>query len=152
MELISFASNGNAKEFSNQLADQVIASVMDNGSNALKQIIMVKALDSALTKIKAKLMPYAIEDFDTENAKEIDMNGYRISKVNTGVSYDFSNCNHPVYNALYNQLADIKSQMDDIEKMLKSLTSSMEILDKETGEVYTIYPPVKKSTTTLKLS
>jgi len=152
MELISFASNGNAKEFSNQLADQVIASVMDNGSNALKQIIMVKALDSALTKIKAKLMPYAIEDFDIESANEVDMNGYRISKVNTGVSYDFSNCNHPVYNALHNQLSDIKVQMDDIEKMLKSLTSSMEILDKETGEVYTIYPPVKKSTTTLKLS
>lgn len=151
MELLTIA-NGNAKELSNQLADQVISSVMDDGANALKQIIMVKALDSALTKIKSKLMPYAIEEFRLENSKEVDINGYRISEATTGVSYDYSNCNHPIYAKLVNQMADLKEQISDIEQMLKSLKSPMEILDKETGEVYTIYPPAKKSTTTLKLT
>lgn len=151
MELLTIA-NGNAKELSNQLADQVISSVLDDGANALKQIIMVKALDSALTKIKSKLMPYALEEFRLENSKEVDINGYRISEATTGVSYDYSNCNHQVYAKLVNQMADLKEQISDIEQMLKSLKSPMEILDKETGEVYTIYPPAKKSTTTLKLT
>ena len=151
MELLTIA-NGNAKELSNQLADQVISSVLDDGANALKQIIMVKALDSAFTKIKSKLMPYALEEFRLENSKEVDINGYRISEATTGVSYDYSNCNHQVYAKLVNQMADLKEQISDIEQMLKSLKSPMEILDKETGEVYTIYPPAKKSTTTLKLT
>jgi len=148
MELLTIA-NGNAKELSKSLASQVINSVIEGNSNPLKHLIMVKSLESALSEIKDKVLPLGLEEL-AKYGKEVEMNGYRISVINAGAKYDYSNCNHQVYNTLVAKMDELKKEIADIEKFLKSLKSPMEVLDKETGEVYTIYPPVYSSKETIK--
>ena len=66
-----------------------------------------------------------------------------------GVKYDYSNCNHPRLNDIYNQIEALDKERKEIEKFLQSIKASMVIADESTeGEMITIYPPVKKSTTT----
>jgi hypothetical protein len=149
MELLTIENNGNAKELSYTLANQVIKSVLEGNSNPLKQLIMVKSLESALSEIKDKVLPLGLEEL-AKYGKEVEMNGYRISVINAGAKYDYSDCNHPVYHSLVAKMDELKKEIADIEKFLKSLKSPIEVLDKETGEVYTIYPPVYSSKETLK--
>jgi len=144
-------STDNAKEIGKAIVESICNDVAEGNVDPLKQLIVLKALDNAIDEIKQNIMYAGIEEV-RKYGKEVSMNGYKISIVSAGVSYDFSNCNHPVYNELTEKMKALKEEMKDIEKLLKSLKQPMDMLDKETGEVYTIYPPVMKSTETLKFT
>ena len=65
----------------------------------------------------------------------------------TGVKYDFSQCNDPVWNNLKEQADRINEQLKEREKYLKVIKNPKTEIDEETGEVYTIIPPTRTSTT-----
>lgn len=74
-----------------------------------------------------------------KHGKSFEYRGWRIEQVEAGTSYDYSN--DQVYN-------ETKEKLKDREKFLKGLTKAM--ADPDTGEM--CYPPIKKSTTTLKFT
>ncbi len=67
-----------------------------------------------------------------------------------GTRYDYSGCNDPEYDRVLWEFENAKKAKEDKEKELKSLKESYEILDQDSGEVITVYPPVKTSTSTVK--
>lgn len=149
MNLQPLESTSNAKEIGRALVESICHDVAEGNINPLKQLVVLKSLETAIDEIKQNILEAGIEEV-RKYGKEAELNGYRISIINAGAKYDYSNCNHPVYNELSKKAAEIKAELTDIEKFLKSLKAPLEMLDKETGEIYTIYPPVYSSKETLK--
>lgn len=149
MELIKLEPTTNAKEIGRAMVESICHDVAEGNINPLKQLIVLKSLENAIDEIRQNILDQGIEEV-RKYGKETDMNGYKISIINAGAKYDYSNCNHPVYNELSKKAAEIKAELTEIEKFLKSLKAPLDMLDKETGEIYTIYPPVYSSKETLK--
>ena len=131
------------------MVESICHDVTEGNINPLKQLVVLKSLETAIDEIKQNILEAGIEEV-RKYGKEAELNGYRISIINAGAKYDYSNCNHPVYNELSKKAAEIKAELAEIEKFLKSLKAPLDMLDKETGEIYTIYPPVYSSKETLK--
>lgn len=65
-----------------------------------------------------------------------------------GTKYDFSQCGHPRLNEIEQEIKRLSEEKKSIEATLKTLKGSMTLTDEETGEIFTVYPPQKRSTTT----
>lgn len=74
--------------------------------------------------------------------KDYQNSGVKYSEQMTGVKYDCSTCGDPVWNDLNAKMIELKKELDDREKFLKSLSKPMDIVHNE-AEVYTLSPPLK---------
>ena len=106
-----------------------------------------KNLDIALT-YKAMLMSAAEKygkSFQLFNAT------YTIKEV--GSKADYSNCGDLELNELMAQAEVLKAKIESRQETLKHLPlSGMLTTDEKTGDTYKIYPPSKKSTTSVSVS
>jgi hypothetical protein len=110
-----------------------------------------KAMEKVFEKIKPTLIENALNEI-SQYEKNAVIKGSEFSIVETGVKYDYSNCNDLEYNMLNTQLEALKSTLKDRETFLKAIKEPMQMIDEASGEVYTIYPPKKTSSTTLKVT
>jgi hypothetical protein len=110
-----------------------------------------KAMEKVFEKIKPTLIENALNEI-SQYEKNTVIKGSEFSIVEAGVKYDYSNCNDIEYNMLNTQLEALKSTLKDRETFLKSIKQNMQMIDETSGEVYTIYPPKKTSSTTLKVT
>jgi len=110
-----------------------------------------KAMEKVFEKIKPTLIENALNEI-SQYEKNTVIKGSEFSIVEAGVKYDYSNCNDLEYNMLNTQLECLKSTLKDRETFLKSIKEPLQIIDETSGEVYTIYPPKKTSSTTLKVT
>lgn len=78
--------------------------------------------------------------------------GAKFQVKETGVKYDFSQCNDPIWNRLKAEADAISEKMKEREKYLKIIKEPKTEIDNETGEVYEILPPLKTSTTSYSIT
>lgn len=79
-------------------------------------------------------------------------NGATFQVKEVGVKYDFSECGDIVWNRLKEQADKINEELKNREKYLKTIKQSKTEIDEESGEIYTILPPVKTSTTSYTIT
>lgn len=135
---------------------EVFASQLENGlingqiiaSDLLR---FQKAMEKVFEKIKPTLIENALNEISQYEKNSI-IKGSEFSIVEAGVKYDYSDCNDLEYNTLIIQLEALKSTLKDRETFLKAIKQPMQMVDENSGECYTIYPPKKSSTTTLKVT
>ena len=125
---------------------------LNNGQIVASDLLRFqKAMEKVFEKIKPTLIENALNEI-SQYEKNSVIKGSEFSIVEAGVKYDYSNCNDIEYNTLNTQLEAIKSTLKDRETFLKSIKEPLQMIDKNSGEVYTIYPPKKTSSTTLKVT
>lgn len=130
-----------------------LLSKLDSGYvNPLSILTTVKAYEKVFDKIKKELINYSLTEASKYNEKEFELNGVKFSKVEAGVSYDYSNCGHEYYNSICEDIEKLTKEKKEIEKLLLSLKETTTIVMPFTGLICDVYPPVKKSTTTLKVT
>lgn len=84
-----------------------------------------------------------------KHGKTFDYKNATFQEKETGTTYDYSVCNDREYHDLEENYQNAKSALEKRKKYLQSLPEKgQEIVTKE-YEVITIYPPTKKSTTSL---
>jgi len=110
-----------------------------------------KAMEKVFEKIKPTLIENALNEISNYEKNAV-IKGSEFSIVEAGVKYDYSNCNDLEYNKLTLQIEALKSTLKDRETFLKAIKEPMQMIDENSGEVYTIYPPKKTSSTTLKVT
>lgn len=93
----------------------------------------------------------ALEEFELIGEKNYDLFGRKISKAETGVKYDFTNCGHVELEALERVKKDVESNIKGFKDQIKHIKESQTMVSEE-GEVFTVTPPQKTSTTKLKLT
>jgi hypothetical protein len=125
---------------------------LNNGQIVASDLLRFqKAMEKVFEKIKPTLIENALNEI-SQYEKNTVIKGSEFSIVEAGVKYDYSNCNDLEYNMLNTQLEALKSTLKDRETFLKSIKEPLQMIDKNSGEVYSVYPPKKTSSTTLKVT
>jgi hypothetical protein len=125
---------------------------MESGySDPIKTLRNLKAIEAALEQMIKIAMPYALDEAQ-KNGKSFQQYGAKFEVKEVGVKYDYSHTNDTIYASLATKQAQIKEQMKQRETFLKSISGQQVVIDEETGDVVTLYPPQKTSTTSVAVT
>lgn len=144
---ISYSKKELISKAKNDVKSQIDSGFID----PLERYLIAKGAIDYLTEYSNRIHENAFNEFSKHGEKEVNMIGRKISISEFGTSYDYSVCNHPKLKGLEDELVGIKQKIDDIKNTLKSLKESITMVDDETGEVFQLNPPLKTSTTKLKV-
>jgi len=79
--------------------------------------------------------------------------GYKTELAESGVTYDYSNCNDEEYNGLMKLQDELKESIKARQDFLKGLPANgFEFVNPDTGELVTLHSPVRKSTSTARFT
>ena len=142
-----------SKEEQAVLSSAMINSVLDGEIDPIKAVVQAKSLVETLTLfLKDKgvndLVLREVEKYGKQTSKD----GATIAIKEVGSKWDYSECGDPIYNRLSSQKAEIEEKLKEREALLKSTREPRTEVDEETGEVYTVNPPSKRSTTSYAIT
>lgn len=110
-----------------------------------------KAMEKVFEKIKPLLIETTLDEIE-KYGKSAVLKGAEFSIIEAGVKYDYNGCGDAKWNDLQLSMEVLKEQIKERETFLKSIKTKLEIIDTESGELNTIKPCIKSSTTTLKVT
>lgn len=142
-----------SKEEQAVLSSAMINSVLDGEIDPIKAVVQAKSLVETLTlSIKDKgvndLVLREVEKYGKQTSKD----GATIAIKEVGSKWDYSECGDPIYNRLSAKKAEIEEKLKEREALLKATKEPRTEVDEETGEVYTVNPPSKSSTTSYAIT
>lgn len=133
-------------------SDGVIESVQRGEINPLTVLVQLRAMERASGRILKEIMPNIMKEADLYPGKEFEFMGNKITKTEHGTKYDFSKCNDTEWELYDHARESAIMSMKEREAFLKTLKSPIDVLDKQSGEVITLHPPTKTSTSGLNVS
>jgi len=126
---------------------------IDNDETPLKRYVQAKALMKCLEEFSELVKPHALEEVQKEvtaHQKTLARYGAKITVAELGTKWFYDKTNDP---RLY-ELGVEKEKAAKAEKgrqeFLKKINGKLDLVT-EDGEVVTIFPPYKQSTTGLKI-
>ena len=142
-----------SKEEQAVLSSAMINSVLDGEIDPIKAVVQAKSLVETLTLfLKDKgvndLVLMEVEKYGKQTSKD----GATIAIKEVGSKWDYSECGDPIYNRLSAKKAEIEEKLKEREALLKATKEPRTEVDEETGEVYTVNPPSKRSTTSYAIT
>lgn len=142
-----------SKERVNNIIQNILNKLEDGEISALKYKIFLKFLENIVSGFKkTSLDKLARSEAEKYSEKQFALHGATVALAETGTSYDYSGCNDSTLNDLNVEFEKLTTEIEDRKTFLKTLKSSIEIFNRETGEIGTINPPVKYSTSSLKIT
>ena len=139
------------KEQRRLFIEQTVDSVVNGNVDVKKVHLQIKAMEEIIKGIqdsssyKDTLLDEALKHGKSFSYQNAD---WQIKEV--GVSYDYTLCNDEELNALMDQNDQLTAQIKERQAFLKTLpVEGIIMVNKETGEVVKLRPPVKKSTTSV---
>ena len=112
--------------------------VMEDG-DPIKVMVQLKQIETYTDSVKKYLKSLAA---DIAQRRQVDsVLGAKI-EVRSPAKYDYSNCNDPIWNYCKAQIEDLETLKKGREMYLKSIKNQTSYVDTETGEEFTIVPPM----------
>jgi hypothetical protein len=140
-----------SKEAFLKISNDLIKDVINGSADPIRLSALLDFVIKTCTEAKSNIKEHTISQLEKDPSRK-DYFGYKIEVTEAGVTYDFSGCNDPELKSLYTRQDLIKESIKDKEAFLKAIKGHATLVIEETGEVVTVYPPVKRSTTTPKFS
>jgi hypothetical protein len=134
-----------------QFSAQLIEAIESGEVDPLRFKIFIKGMTTVFDNIKETLDKAARDAAEAYGTKEVKTLGATITLVEAGTKYDYSGCGHPMYFAYQGEEKKYGEMRKALEKTLQSLKGKTIMGDPETGESFEVFPPVKKSTSTLQV-
>jgi hypothetical protein len=137
--------------------ESVISSVLDGERNALDIHIHLKNMEEICKSVKDDPR-YKSEVVDAAyrqigGAKVATYHNAKVEVRELGTKYDYSVCNDRELESLQKMFNSIETQLKERQEFLRKVPASgMTYVHPEDGDVYTIYPPAKSSTTGVVVS
>lgn len=132
-------------------SDQIIQAVHEGETSPLQVRVWIKTMEEIIERVKKETNSNQVTAAEKYAENKFEFAGALIEKADFG-KYDYTVCCDPeweLYNTEEEKAADRRKAR---ETFLKALQAPMDVLDKQSGEVITIKPPLKKSSPGLKVS
>jgi hypothetical protein len=130
---------------------QLVQSVMDGQTNPLELLVLLRALE----KTSETVIDCIRENINSEASKfgerEIEMFGARLEKSEVGTKYDYASSGDVIWEQRDSAVKSAESLRKERETFLRALREPMTAVNEDTGEVFTIRPPMKRSTSFVKV-
>jgi hypothetical protein len=133
-------------------SDNIIESVKNGEASPLETLVLLKALEKASERIMKEIRENVITAAEKYPERTFEFAGASLEKGEVGVKYDYSVCGDPVYEQRQSIMDAAKTLLDERTAFLRALKQPITIVDEGSGEVITIRPPEKKSTTSVKVT
>lgn len=133
-------------------ATSIINEVKDGNESPLRVLIQLRAMEKASKQILEGIKDEILTAAEKYPGKEFELYGNKLSKEELGTKYDYSTCGDTIYERLQTDFSTAKDRLDVRCAFLRGLKEPMTVVDEMTGEVVTIRPPQKTSTTGVKVS
>lgn len=134
------------------IAQNSINELMDSG-RILEAAEALSIMEKFIEEVRSsKAFTDYVRDEISKNGKEItNASGAKIELSESGVKYDFSNCNDPLLPQLQARFEGAKAMLDERKNYLKNIPSAgIDILIED--EILKIFPPSKTSSSTYKIT
>lgn len=132
------------------IVSQYLEDMAYNGGEPLKDLALCRKYIFLLEELEKGLKDFAITELETYDRNEADVLGATVKAVEAGVKYDFSESKAWVEQK---SRVDAESKrLKDIEVFAKTLKSKTTLVDEETGETMEYFPPVKSSSTSIRVT
>lgn len=119
-------------------------------TNPLEFAVRAKMLIEALQQTLSNTKELAMEEH-SKHGKRAEVFGAEVQQIEAGIKYDYTVCNDPILEELQKLHEESSRQLKNRELFLKALREPCTIITTD-GEIVTINPPIKRSTTTLKVT
>lgn len=143
------------KEQRKSFVSQVVNQMLEGNANPLQLHKQVKAMEEIVKNVLADdSYRNVLLDEASKHGKSFKYLNDDWSIKETGVKYDYSDCNDPWLAELLEEQERLEERIKGRQEFLKTLNSSMTVVIESTGEIITVHPPKKTSTTsvTIKMS
>jgi hypothetical protein len=148
------------------IASRILQAVEAGESDPLKVLAGLKAMEilvNVLTDKSPKTNKHAakavafnecvLNKAGYQSEKKFSLFGATFTKTEGGTKYDYSQCNDYTLRLLEKAAKDATDALKKRQEFLKMVpVEGVPVIDLETGETYTVYPPAKSSTSTLSVS
>jgi len=152
MEAVSHITNFvTSKARIQNFEDQVVSSVKDGITNPLKIQVYLKSFIKAGEGILNRISEDVLIEAE-KHGKSFEAHGARVDVSELGIKYDYEHCQDKDWERLNSEFNNIAEKKKDRETFLKTLKKPITVVDEETGETWKINPPIRKSTTGVKIT
>ena len=132
-----------------------VVNALDNGEvDPLKIHLQVKCMEDIikLLNTNTNYKKSVLEAAEVYGQKSFEFQHSKVEIKEVGTKYDFSQCSDPVLERLHDQQKELNEAVKARETMLKTVPAKGLELVTEDGEVITVYPPSKSSTTSVAIT
>lgn len=143
-----------SKSLLKTLADDTVNSLLEQGGflNATERLSAMSEYIDSIRQDK-RFIDGVRSEVELYGKLVLTKNDSKVELAETGTKYDYSNCGDAEYLLLLADLDKAKEMVKARETFLKGVPSKgLEVTDTNTGEIVTIYPPVKTSTSSFKVT
>ena len=141
--LTKAASEGNA---------EMIADLVKSGNyNALDVATKMKWMIATLEQAGKLIQEDCVDEIEKHSGKAT-INGAEVIKKETGTKYDYEACGDAKWSNYAHIISSATESRKEREAFLKALKTPLTVADEETGEIVTLNPPIKSSTTNIAIT
>ena len=150
-DLVYYGSEVN-KETIKETSLALLNDIDEGHMHPLQVAAQFKFVEDVISNVKEELRQRVIAEQDKYGKEAMTYHGATFEIKEAGIKYDYSHCNDMIWDDLRKQLDALNEQIKEREAFLKTLKERFTYIDWSTGEIITIYPPQRKSTTTYQVS
>jgi hypothetical protein len=142
-----------SKAKAKEMVDRLVEMVQSGMTDPLTMLVKLKFAQSIIADVIESIQPNCVDEASKyHKGEDIKLLGAELKVKEAGTKYDYSGCGDIEYNeyeAKEKENADAKKGRANF---LKTLNKSQTLVDDVTGEIYTVHPPVKKSSTIVQVT
>ena len=136
------------KEGITGMVDNYIKDIAFNGGDVVRDWAICQKYSILIDTMKDGLKPYVIKELEFCDKQETHTLGAELKVVTSGTKYDYTQSE--IWVDQKKRVDAETNRLKDIEAFLKSLNKPTTVVDEETGETITHFPPVKTSSETIR--
>lgn len=141
--------NSNKEQMTNMVSSY-LEDIAFNGGDVLNDLALCRKFIFLLQEMEKGLVPHAIEELSKYDKKESNVNSVDLKVVETGSKSDYSASVAWVKQSIVVETE--KERLKQIESFAKGLKERAILLDEESGELVEYFPPVRSSSTTVRVT
>ncbi len=134
------------------MSDQLIEAVKNGEASGIELFIFLNAFAKIAERVKKEIGENVMNEADKYPGTSFEVFGNKVEKAELGTKYDYAICGDPVYVRRKDIADKAAEQLKEREAFLKALKQPITIVDEDSGEVVMVSPPVKTSTSGIKIT
>lgn len=134
-----------------RFSKMLIEDVQNGTVNPLELLVMLRALEAVSETVRESIKHNIEAAADKYSEKSFDVLGARVEKSEVGVKYNYETCGDPEWERYSVDERTAAGNRRGREEFLRTLREPVSLYNPETGETWTIKPPLKRSTSGLKV-
>lgn len=135
------------------LAKGIRENIISGEVDSLDAMIALKMIKKSIETVEkdTEVSASVMQHFDRYNEKTVELRGASVTIKDAGIKYDFTLCNDQQLNQLMAEKAELDAKIKERQEFLKKLPDAgLDVFNTETGEVYTIFKPLRLASQTLE--